>query len=139
MRFFASLSVWVLLRSPLSNSKAVSMDHAARRSEPHFDFQGESGALYRFRQIPEPQFLPGSGGNFICARQEKDGVSVVTCGAASDLRQALRLCEKAIREQLADRIYIRLNVSGAVRAAEHADIAARYKPAVAVADVNERS
>ncbi len=115
------------------------MDHAARRAEPHFDFQGESGALYRFRQIPEPQFLPGSGGNFICARQDADGVSVVTAGAASDLRHALRLCEAAIREQLADRIYIRLNISGAVRAAEHADIAARYQPAVSVPDVNERS
>ncbi len=115
------------------------MDHAARRSEPHFDFQGESGALYRFRQIPEPQFLPGSGGNFICARQEAGGVKVVTAGAASDLRHALRLCETAIREQLADRIYIRLNISGAVRAAEHADIAARYQPEISLPDVSERS
>ena len=112
------------------------MDTSARRADPTFDFQGESGTLYRFRQIPEPQFLPGSGGNFICARQEDNGVSVVACGAASDLRHALALCEQAIREQLADRIYIRLNISGAVRAAEHADLEARYKPAVSVPDVS---
>ena len=111
------------------------MDNAIRRTDPTFDFQGASGALYRFRQIPEPQFLPASGGNFICARQETNGVSVVACGAASDLRHALNICEAAIREQLADRIYIRLNISGAVRAQEHADLEARYKPDVAVADV----
>jgi len=115
------------------------MDHAARRTDPTFDFEGQSGALYRFRQIPEPQFLPGSGGNFICARQEAGGVSVVTCGAASDLRHALNLCEAAIREQLADRIYIRLNISGAVRRAEHEDLTARYQPAVAVPDVGAQA
>lgn len=115
------------------------MDYAARRTDPTFDFQGESGALYRFRQIPEPQFLPGSGGNFICARQEADGVNVVACGAASDLRHALNLCEAAIREQLADRIYIRLNISGAVRASEHADLEARYKPEVSAPDVSAQA
>ncbi len=114
------------------------MDHAARRSDPTFDFQGASGALYRFRQIPEPQFLPASGGNFLCARSEGKGVVVVACGAASDLRSALDICETAIREQLADRIYIRLNISNAVRAQEHGDLNERYAPAVSVADVGAR-
>jgi hypothetical protein len=111
------------------------MTQSDRRNEPTFDFEGQSGELYRFRQIPEPQFLPGAGGNFICARQETHGVSVVTCGAASDLRAALTLCEAAIREQLADRIFIRLNISGAVRRNEHEDLVARYHPDVAVAEV----
>lgn len=111
------------------------MDTADRRAEPFFDFQGESGALYRFRQIPEPQFLPGAGGNFICARQEGKAVTVVANGASPDLRHALRLCESAIREQLADRIFIRLNVSAAVRRAEYEDLNARYQPDVSNGDV----
>jgi hypothetical protein len=111
------------------------MMQSDRRNEPTFDFEGESGELYRFRQIPEPQFLPGAGGNFICARAEGKTVSVVTMGAASDLRAALSLCDKAMREQQADRVYIRLNISGAVRRAEHEDLVARYQPAVAVAEV----
>lgn len=111
------------------------MEMSDRRVEPIFDFQGESGALYRFRQIPEPQFLPGAGGNFICARQDADGVAVVACGAAPDLRQALRLCEAAIREQGVDRIFIRLNVSAAVRRAEFEDLNARYQPEVSNGEV----
>lgn len=111
------------------------MENSDRRVEPIFDFQGESGSLYRFRQIPEPQFLPGAGGNFICARQETNGVTVVACGASADLRHALHICEASIREQLADRIFIRLNVSAAVRRAEFADLTARYQPEVSNGDV----
>lgn len=111
------------------------MEMPDRRVDPIFDFKGESGALYRFRQIPEPQFLPGAGGNFICARSEADGIAVVACGASPDLRHALRLCEAAIRDQGADRIFIRLNVSAAVRRAEFEDLNARYKPEVSNGEV----
>ena len=100
----------------------------AAPSQSIVDLEGASGALYRFRQVPNPDMLPASGGNFVCIRQEPRGMKVVCCGSASDLRHAAQPYEAAVRLHLADSILVRLNISGAVRDREHDDLVARHQP-----------
>ncbi len=87
---------------------------------PFIDLAGASGVLYRFRKA-EGQ-LPPIGGNFVCVRHEDGGPRVVGCGKARTLARALaeEMRELGARGDL----YIRLNVSAALRDFEHEDLVA---------------
>lgn len=84
------------------------------------DLRGASGQAYRFRLWPEGEAHPPIAGNFAIVQ---DGASpkVLVVGVSNDLSGA--------RPKTRDRsghIYTRLNVSRALREAEHADLAAAY-------------
>lgn len=92
------------------------------------DLQGASGATYRFRLWPDGAPHVPTGGNYVCVRQAADGLAVVLLGETNDLSQAQSDWPKALRRG-ATRVYTRLNVSRAIRTAEHQDLAARYEGA----------
>lgn len=89
-------------------------------AEPFIDLVGASGAQYRFRKI-EGQ-LPPMGGNFVCVHRDTDGLRVVGCGKARTLARALAEDIKSLGAQ--GELYVRLNVSGALRDSEHEDLVA---------------
>jgi hypothetical protein len=92
------------------------------------DLQGASGAAYRFRIWP-----PGGpdlpvAGNYVVVRQEADGFNVGIVGIADDLSNVRAEWSTVASAQDAH-IFTRLNVSRAIRTAEHEDLAARYSKA----------
>jgi hypothetical protein len=89
------------------------------------DLEGASGAKYRFRLWPDGRHHPPMAGNFACIRRQGKRVAVLLVGESLDLSR--------LRDELAPRlkerptvIYTRLNVSRAIRNAEHQDLTARY-------------
>jgi hypothetical protein len=94
------------------------------------DLRGVSGTLYRFRLWPEGGAHPPIAGNYIVLREDANGPKVLLAGITSDLSQAANESRKAAAKDPSARLYTRLNVARAVRAAEHEDIVAEYKPAV---------
>jgi hypothetical protein len=89
------------------------------------DLEGASGARYRFRLWPEGAPHTPVGGNYVYVRSDAEGVSVLEVGETNDLSRA-RAGWAAAERRGANQVMTRLNVSRAVRAAEHADLAARY-------------
>lgn len=98
------------------------------------DINGASGAKYRFRRIDGPMRLPATAGNFIFMRACPGGEEMIGCGAVSSLARAATAWSTAAVEHQADTIYIRLNVSRTIRAAEHEDIVAEQAPVLIVVD-----
>ena len=92
------------------------------------DLEGASGASYRFRiWASDASHLPVAG-NFVVVRQEADGFNVGVMGIADDLSKVRVEWSKVAAAQGAF-IFTRLNVSRAIRTAEHDDLAARYSKA----------
>jgi hypothetical protein len=90
---------------------------------------GASGARYRFRKVDG--HLPPIGGNFVCVRTERGGGSrVVGCGKARTLARAL--AEEIHQVGPKGDLYVRLNVSGALRDSEHEDLVAALPQPLAV-------
>ena len=87
----------------------------------HIDLIGRSGAAYRFRLAPDPTALPAEGGNFVYVRGH-DPVEVVYSAAADTLHDASRRWEEARLEHGAEAIYVRLNITRALREREHNDV-----------------
>ena len=94
------------------------------------DLRGASGTLYRFRLWPEGGAHPPIAGNYIVLREEENDLKVLLAGITSDLSQAAAECRRTLTKDPAARLYTRLNVARAVRAAEHEDIVAEHNPAV---------
>lgn len=92
------------------------------------DLHGASGAQYRFRLWPEGASHVPVAGNYAYIREEPAGFTVVAVGESNDLSQARADWPKTAKRGVTH-LYTRLNVPGAVREAEHADIAARYQRA----------
>lgn len=109
------------------------------------DFPGKSGAAYRYTRLEEGHPLWPSGGNYVYVREGQGGLEVVYAGEAESLfRGYHEHWERAREDHGATDIYIRLNVSGSVRRAEQADIAAGHQPLMngpdtAVADKPKRT
>ena len=97
------------------------------------DLTGVSGAVYRFRKVEGQR--PPTGGNFVYARSEDDGLHVVCCGMARTLAGPLLqgLSEEGQSSLVGADLYIRLNVSSGVRESEHADLMAGLPQPVFVA------
>lgn len=88
------------------------------------DLEGASGALYRFRLWPDGSRHLPMAGNYVLVREEPQGFSVVLVAESNDLSQARG--SKPLPGG-ATHIFTRLNVSRAIRTAEHEDLSARYK------------
>lgn len=94
-----------------------------------FDVAGKSGALYRYILLEDGQPLWPSGGNYLYVRRGGEGPQVVYAGEAENLfRGYLDHWDRASQVHGATEIYLRLNISGSVRRAEQADIAAKHQP-----------
>lgn len=90
------------------------------------DLEGASGARYRFRLWPEGTPHTPVGGNYVYVRDGDDGgFAVLQVGETNDLSKA-RAGWAAAAKRGATHVMTRLNVSRAIRSAEHADIAAKY-------------
>jgi hypothetical protein len=90
------------------------------------DLCGASGAVYRFRRA-RPDQLPATAGNFALVR--RDIRQVVCCGAVRSLGDAASAWLRLVNEeQLADSLYIRLNVARNTRLYEHSDLVAALRP-----------
>jgi hypothetical protein len=97
------------------------------------DLQGASGSQYRFRLWPEGAPHSPMAGNYVFVQEASEGFAVVLVGMTSDLSRA-RIEGRLAAKKGATHLYTRLNVARAVRAAEHEDIIAHYKPAAVVGD-----
>lgn len=94
----------------------------------HIDVQGASGTSYRFRIWPADGEHAPMPGNFVFVRMEPGAWTVVYSGEVHDLSTAPANWAEARDAHGATHIYTRLNVSGAIRREEHADIVARWRP-----------
>jgi len=92
------------------------------------ELEGASHARYRFRVWPEGAPHLPTGGNYIYVRKEPEGFTVLMVGETNDLSQARAEWSKAARRG-ATHVFTRLNVSRAIRTAEHQDLAVRYETA----------
>jgi hypothetical protein len=92
------------------------------------DLAGASGAKYRFRAWPEGAPHLPMAGNFAYVRAEPNGFTVIVLGESTNLSLARGDWARAAR-QGATHVFTRLNVSRAIRTAEHADLAAGYSKA----------
>jgi hypothetical protein len=87
------------------------------------DLTGASGAIYRFRRLKEPHLR--IAGNYAVVKPRASGFTVLFTGMTNDLSEVRAECPPEFRGG-ATVLYTRLNVSRAVREAEHADLDARY-------------
>ncbi|WP_133255027.1 hypothetical protein [Phenylobacterium hankyongense] len=94
------------------------------------DLRGGSGRTYRFRLWPEGAAHTPMAGNYVVLREEPAGFTVVLAGTSEDLSGARTKWRKAARDQSSTHVFTRLNVSRAVRVAEHDDLVAHYRPKV---------
>lgn len=91
------------------------------------DLQGASGATYRFRLWARGSAHPPMAGNYALVRVENERAAVIGVGESLDLSRVADEIPAKLRatEPL---IYTRLNVSRAIREAEHADLVAQHGP-----------
>jgi hypothetical protein len=92
------------------------------------DLDGASGATYRFRLWPEGAPHQPIAGNYVCVRPDAarpGGYQVTYVGETTDLSRARIELPKSLKAP-GVLIYTRLNVSRAIRTAEHEDLAARH-------------
>jgi hypothetical protein len=90
------------------------------------DLEGVSGRHYRFRIWREGDLHLPMAGNYAYVREEPEGFTVLEVGESNDLSQARAGWAKAAGRG-ATHVFTRLNVSRAIRTAEHEDLQARYK------------
>lgn len=90
------------------------------------DLPGQSGASYRFRLWRQDQPHQPIAGNYVVVK-EADGATpeVRVIGVTSDLSRVGASMRKAQRNGPVQ-VYTRLNVSRAVREAEHQDLVAQH-------------
>lgn len=95
---------------------------------PFLDLSGASGATYRYRMAPDGQVTTPIAGNYVYVREDAEGFTVLSVVATNDLSSAARGWKAFVAKHGATHLYVRLNVSSAVRESEQEDIAAFYKP-----------
>jgi hypothetical protein len=101
-----------------------------------WDIAGASGALYRFRRVADPGQLPAMAGNFIFLRPGDGGERLVCCGSVPSLIRAGAPWRLAVEQHQTEAIFVRLNVSRAIRLGEHQDIVERQNPTMVVAELD---
>lgn len=94
------------------------------------DFSGQSGVSYRYRPIEELKPVSPGGANYLFVRwDDGDVAAVIYAGETDSLhRTVFTNWEEAQSAHGATHIYARLNITGAVRRAEQADIVGKYRP-----------
>lgn len=93
------------------------------------DLEGASGAKYRFRLWPEGRHHPPMAGHFACIRRHGKGSTLLLVGESLDLSRVREDLAEEVKQQTTH-IYTRLNVSRAIRTAEHEDLAAKHEPVI---------
>ena len=89
------------------------------------DLKGASGVAYRFRLSADGEFQQPIAGNYAYVQADGAGVKVIVLGETPDLSRSRASLPKGPR-RAGTHLYTRLNVSRAVRMAEHEDLAAHY-------------
>ena len=91
----------------------------------YIELKGASGAVYRYKLAEDADPRTTIAGNFVYL----DGKGVVLfAGEANNLIGATARWSEAVTRHGATHLYTRLNVSGASRAEEHADIVSAIDP-----------
>lgn len=98
------------------------------------ELRGASGVQYRFHRI-QPEMLPSRPGNFAFVKHVRAGGEVVALGGTNSLQSVAALWADAVRHHEVDGVYIHLNTTRQARERVHDDLAARYTPAILVADL----
>ncbi|AYV48359.1 hypothetical protein CFHF_25370 [Caulobacter flavus] len=94
--------------------------------KPYIDLKGASGAVYRYKLAEDRDPRTTIAGNYLYVNAE--GV-VVFAGEANNLHDSTRGFAEAAEKHGAEHLYTRLNVSGASRADELADLLSELSPA----------
>jgi hypothetical protein len=97
------------------------------------DLQGASGASYRFRRRAEGASHLPTAGNYVLVQETSTGFKVLTVGTSNDL-SLTRPPGKVRAGRKPTHLFTRLNVSRTVRAFEHEDLVAHYRPAAVVTE-----
>ena len=94
-----------------------------------FDITGQSGAQYRYKALEELKPVSPGGANYLFVSWNGDTARVIHAGETDSLhRVEFHTWEEARRDHGAVEILARLNITGAVRRAEQADIVAKHRP-----------
>lgn len=90
------------------------------------DLRGQSGTSYRFRRVLNPLELQAHSGNFVVLRVGHPTHRLEACGTRRSLAELAGDWRALTAGQAT--IFVRLNVSRAVRIAEHEDLVAGQAP-----------
>ncbi len=103
--------------------------HGSPSLTRQFDIPGQSGALYRYKALEELKPVSPGGANYLFVSWNGDTARVIHAGETDSLHRAVfDSWEEARAEHGAVEILARLNITGAVRRAEQADIVAKHRP-----------
>lgn len=94
-----------------------------------YDFTGQSGAQYRYKALEDLKPVSPGGANYLYVRWDGDVARLVYAGETDSLhRAAFDNWEEARAAHGASEILARLNITGAVRRAELADLVGEHHP-----------
>jgi len=94
-----------------------------------FDITGQSGAQYRYKALEELKPVSPGGANYLFVTWVGDTARIIHAGETDSLHRAVfDTWDEARIDHGATEIIARLNITGAVRRAEQADIVARHRP-----------
>ena len=95
----------------------------------HIDLPGGSGKLYRFRLTNQGRPSSAMSGTYAYVRDNGEGGEVLFVGDAVNLMNDARSrWDEAVGKHKATHLYVRLNISAAVRQAEIEDILEDGRP-----------
>jgi hypothetical protein len=93
------------------------------------DLRGASGEIYRYRCAEGGDTRTPTGGNFVYVTIKDEAVTVLYAGASPSLvTGAQERWNEAMSRHGATHLYFRLNVAGAARGRELADLIAGHAP-----------
>jgi len=98
------------------------------------DVPGASGTRYRFRRTTVAE-LPAAAGAVVAVAGPPARQRFLLCAATPSLSRAASAIDATLQSRSAQ-VFIRLNVSRAVRDAEHADIVAAIRPETDLLDLD---
>jgi len=94
-----------------------------------FDITGQSGAQYRYKALEELKPVSPGGANYLFVSWSGDTAKIIHAGETDSLHRAVfDTWDEARVDHGATEIIARLNITGAVRRAEQADIVAKHRP-----------
>jgi hypothetical protein len=99
--------------------------------KPYIELKGASGAVYRYKLADNGEPNTTIAGNYVYVDSKG---TVVFAGEANNLVDAKARWSEAYSRHGATWLYTRLNVSGASRADEYADIVVALAPVMNQAD-----
>ncbi len=94
-----------------------------------YDFTGQSGAQYRYKSLEDLRPVSPGGANYLYVKWEGDVARIIFAGETDSLHRAVfESWDEAKSEHGAAEILARLNITGAVRRAEQADLIGKHRP-----------